>query len=199
MSVSSLPPSPLTRPAGSCPAPICYLAARSALSEYAAHRARGRRGPRTAQLPGCRTWADPLDGPSPISATRPRAVCRVTLAVGLTSGSAVFTSNPWWDHWSLPGGSVLRSGGCSRPRPAGTIAGSRVSGGLRRWLLFGRVLPPPPTTRVQEPRSRPSGDGFTGCLFASGFYFRGQAPRTATCKDWPDSCRGDPAPGVGPQ
>lgn len=97
-------------------------------------------------------------------------VCRAT---GLASGSAAFASNPWWDRWSLPGGLVPRSGGCSRPRLAGTIAGSRVSGGLQRWLLFGRALPPPPATRAWEPRSCPPGDGFTGCLFASGFYFGG--------------------------
>lgn len=113
----------------------------------------------------------------------------MTLVVGVASGSAVFTSNPWRDRWSLPGGPVLRSGGCSRPRLAGTIVGSLVSGGLQRWLLFGRALPPSSATRAREPRSCPLGDGFTGCLFASGFYFRGQAPSTATCKDWPDSCR----------
>lgn len=42
------------------------------------------------------------------------------------------------------------AGGCSRPRLAGTIAGSLVPGGLRRWLLFGRALPLPPTTRARD-------------------------------------------------
>lgn len=135
-------PSPLTRPAG-CPAPRRCWAPRSARPELCPRQ----RGPRAARPPGHR----PLDGPAPASsATHPRPVCGATPVLGLASGSAVFTSNPWRDHRSLPGGPVPRSGGCSRPRLAGTIAGSLVSGGLRRWLLFGRALPPPPATRARD-------------------------------------------------
>lgn len=90
--------------------------------------------------------------------------------------------------------------GPSRGRGAGwDNSGKPGVRGLRPWPLFGRALPPPPATRAREPGSCRTGDGFTGCLFASGCYFRGQAPNTATCRDRPDSSSGDPAPGVVPK
>lgn len=98
----------------------------------------------------------------------------VALGMGLCSCSAVC--------WSL-------RGGWGQGRDNNGKPGVR---GLWPWPLFGRALPPPPVTRVREPGSCPPGDGFTGCLFASGCYFRGQAPNTATCRDRPDSSRGDP-------
>lgn len=153
-----LPPSPLTRPAA--PALPRYAIWQQGLRFLSTQQAvpgadrvlvpHGSRATGDGQTP-------PKDLAPTSSAMHPRAVCRVALVVGLTSGSAVFTSNPWQDRWSLPGGPVPKSGGCSRPRLAGTIAGSRVSGRLRRWLLFSRALPLPPATRAREPRSCPLG------------------------------------------